>query len=358
MKKILSVIMSVCVLLGFGRINTKAVEGNCNILIVGKKGVGKSVLMHRFLTRNFDKPISDEEVLDENGKPYEHEKVYYDPLDVSISVVEADIERTKDLQYYCQNAHVIIHMSDLTGDNEQIPTTEELRDWYTDFVRNVLDQDNLYGEPGKGRILAKDPNFVASEIESTLEDTGWWELVEQPLKTRKMGYIFFVFNKIDRSNRRIDPNYSYDEFVEQREYVSKMDNARSILFMNLKDSDNKTKLLCEQVKYIYNMCTFDIFREPIVKEKSIVETDSKNPIKNDNTDITSDDEKKILIPPTHVQQEDLIQRNQNITNNHSKAYNFKKVCLYATGAFIILGTVYGIYKGAKKLCNNIISKFK
>ncbi|MDO4504504.1 MAG: hypothetical protein Q4B84_05160, partial [Clostridia bacterium] len=92
------------------------------------------------------------------------------------------------------------------------------------------------------------------------------------------------------------------------------------------------------------------------------EKDSKNPIKNDNTDITSDDEKKILIPPTHVQKEDRIprqrQQNQNITNNHSKAYNFKKVCLYATGAFIILGTVYGIYKGAKKLCNNIISKFK
>lgn len=354
--------MSVCVLLGFGRINTKAVEGNCNILIVGKKGVGKSVLMHRFLTRNFDKPISDEEVLDEDGKPYEHEKVYYDPLDVSISVVEADIERTKDLQYYCQNAHVIIHMSDLTGDNEQIPTTEELRDWYTEFVRNVLNQDNLYGEPGKGKRLASDPNFVASEIESTLEDTGWWELVEQPLKTRKMGYIFFVFNKIDKSNKTIDPDRSYDDFVEQREYVSKMRNARSILFMNLKDSDNKTKLLCEQVKYIYNMCTFDIFREPIVKEKSIVETDSKNPIEEGNTSVTSDDEKKILIPPTHVQQEDRIprqrQRNQNITNNHSKAYNFKKVCLYATGACIILGTVYGIYKGAKKLCNNIISKFK
>lgn len=261
--------MSVCVLLGFGRINTKAVEGNCNILIVGKKGVGKSVLMHRFLTRNFDKPISDEEVLDENGKPYEHEKVYYDPLDVSISVVEADIERTKDLQYYCQNAHVIIHMSDLTGDNEQIPTTEELRDWYTEFVRNVLDQDNLYGEPGKGRILASNPNFVASEIESTLEDTGWWELVEQPLKTRKMGYIFFVFNKIDKSNKTIDPDRSYDDFVEQREYVSKMRNARSILFMNLKDSDNKTKLLCEQVWKIYKMCNFNIFREPMLEKKTL-----------------------------------------------------------------------------------------
>ena len=350
--------MSVCVLLGFGRINTKAVEGNCNILIVGKKGVGKSVLMHRFLTRNFDKPISDEEVLDEDGKPYEHEKVYYDPLDASISVVEADIERTKDLQYYCQNAHVIIHMSDLTGDNEQIPTTEELRDWYTDFVRNVLDQDNLYGEPGKGRILAKDPNFVASEIGNNIHDTGWWDLVCQPNKIRKMGYIFFVFNKLDKSNKTIDPDRPYDDFVEQREYVSKMRNARSILFMNLKDSDNKTKLLYEQVKYIYNMCTFDIFKEPIVEKEIVAETDSKNPIKNDNTDITSDDEKKILIPQTHVQQEDLIQRNQNITNNHSKAYNFKKVCLYATGACIILGTVYGIYKGAKKLCNNIISKFK
>lgn len=362
MKKVLSVIMSVCVLLGFGRINTKAVEGNCNILIVGKKGVGKSVLMHRFLTRNFDKPISDEEVLDEDGKPYEHEKVYHDPLDVSISVVEADIERTKDLQYYCQNAHVIIHMSDLTGDNEQIPTTEELRDWYTDFVRNVLDQDNLYGEPGKGRRLANDTNFVARKITDGNIESDWWNLVELHDSysggTRKMGYIFFVFNKIDRSNRRIDPNYSYDEFVEQREYVSKMDNARSISFMNLKDSDSKTKLLCEQVWKIYKMCTFDIFREPIVKEKSIVETDSKNPIKNDNTDITSDDEKKILIPPTHGQQEDRIQRNQNITNNHSKDYNFKKVCLYATGACIILGTVYGIYKGAKKMCNNIISKFK
>lgn len=365
MKKILSVIMSVCVLLGFGRINTKAVEGNCNILIVGKKGVGKSVLMHRFLTRNFDRPISDEEVLDEDGKPYEHEKVYYDPLDASISVVEADIERTKDLQYYCQNAHVIIHMSDLTGDNEQIPTTEELRDWYTEFVKTVLEQDNLYGEPGKGRILAKDPNFVARKITDGNIESDWWNLVELHDSysggTRKMGYIFFVFNKIDRSNRRIDPDYSYDEFVEQREYVSKMDNARSILSMNLKDSDSKTKLLCEQVWKIYKMCNFDIFREPIVKEKSIVETDSKSPIEpieEGNTSVTSGDGKKILTPPTHVQQEDLIQRNQNITNNHSKAYNFKKVCLYATGACIILGTVYGIYKGAKKLCNNIISKFK
>ena len=362
MKKILSVIMSVCVLLGFGRINTKAVEGNCNILILGKKGVGKSVLMHRFLTRNFDRPISDEEVLDEYGKPYEHEKVYYDPLDASISVVEADIERTKDLQYYCQNAHVIIHVSDLTGDNEQIPTTEELRDWYTEFVRTVLDQDNLYGEPGKGRILASNPNFVASEIASTLEDTGWWELVEQPLKTRKMGYIFFVFNKMDKSNRKIDPDRPYDDFVEQREYVSKMRNARSVLFMNLKDSDNKTKLLCEQVWKIYKMCTFDIFKEPIVEEKSLVETNSKSPIEEDNTGITNDDEKKIVIPPTHGQQEDLViitqQQNQNIANNNSKTYNFKKVCLYATGACIVLGTAYGIYRGAKNLYNRIFSKVK
>lgn len=306
MKKILSVIMSVCVLLGFGRINTKAVEGNCNILILGKKGVGKSVLMHRFLTRNFDKPISDEEVLDEDGKHYKHEKVYYDPLDVSISVVEADIERTKDLQYYCQNAHVIIHMSDLTGDNEQIPTTEELRDWYTEFVKTVLDQDNLYGEPGKGRILASDPNFVARKTTDKNIESEWWKLVEQPLRTRKMGYIFFVFNKIDRSNRKIDPDYSYDEFVEQREYVSKMDNARSILSMNLKDSDSKTKLLYEKVQNLYKMCTFDIFREPIVKEKSLVETNSKSPIKEDNTGVTSDYEKKIVIPPTHGQQEDLV----------------------------------------------------
>lgn len=288
--------MSVCVLLGFGRINTKAVEGNCNILIVGKKGVGKSVLMHRFLTRNFDRPISDEEVLDEEGKPYEHEKVYYDPLDASISVVEADIERTKDLQYYCQNAHVIIHMSDLTGDNEQIPTTEELRDWYTEFVRTVLDQDNLYGEPGKGRRLANDPDFVARKTTDKNIESKWWNLVTQPNRTRKMGYIFFVFNKIDRSNRKIDLDYSCDEFVEQREYVSKMDNARSILSMNLKDSDSKTKLLCEQVWKIYKMCTFDVFKEPIVKEKSIVETDYKNPvepIEDGNTNVTSDDEKKL-----------------------------------------------------------------
>lgn len=313
MKKILSVIMSVCVLLGFGRINTKAVEGNCNILIVGKKGVGKSVLMHRFLTRNFDKPISDEEVLDEDGKPYKQEKVYYDPLDASISVVEADIEKTKDLQYYCQNAHVIIHMSDLTGDNSMIPSTEEICDWYTDFVRNVLDQDNLYGEPGKGRRLASNPDFVARKTTDKNIESEWWNLVTQPNRTRKMGYIFFVFNKIDRSNRRIDPDYSYDEFVEQREYVSKMDNARSISFMNLKDSDSKTKLLYEKVQNLYKMCNFDIFREPIVKEKSIVETDSKNPIEpieEGNTSVTSDDEKKILIPQTHVQQEDLIPRQQ------------------------------------------------
>ena len=293
-------------LLGFGRINTKAVEGNCNILIVGKKGVGKSVLMHRFLTRNFDKPISDEEVLDEDGKHYKHEKVYYDPLDASISVVEADIEKTKDLQYYCQNAHVIIHMSDLTGDNSMIPSTEEICDWYTDFVRNVLDQDNLYGEPGKGRILASDPNFVARKITDGNIESDWWNLVELHDSysggTRKMGYIFFVFNKLDKSNKKIDPDRPYDDFVEQREYVSKMDNARSILFMNLKDSDNKTKLLCEQVWKIYKMCNFDIFREP--KEKSLVETNSKSPIEKDNTGITNDDEKKIVIPPTHGQQED------------------------------------------------------
>ena len=295
--------MSVCVLLGFGRINTKAVEGNCNILIVGKKGVGKSVLMHRFLTRNFDKPISDEEVLDEDGKHYKHEKVYYDPLDASISVVEADIEKTKDLQYYCQNAHVIIHMSDLTGDNSMIPSTEEICDWYTDFVRNVLDQDNLYGERDKGRRLANDPNFVARKITDKNIESEWWNLVELHDSysggTRKMGYIFFVFNKLDKSNKKIDPDRPYitNSFNEQREYVSKMDNARSILFMNLKDSDNKTKLLCEQVKYIYNMCTFDIFREPIVKEKSIAETDSKNPIEpieEGNTSVKNDDEKKTL----------------------------------------------------------------
>ena len=302
--------MSVCVLLGFGRINTKAVEGNCNILILGKKGVGKSVLMHRFLTRNFDKPISDEEVLDEDGKPYEHEKVYYDPLDVSISVVEADIERTKDLQYYCQNAHVIIHMSDLTGDNEQIPTTEELRDWYTEFVRNVLDQDNLYGEPGKGRKLASDPNFVARKITDKNIESEWWNLVAQPNRIRKMGYIFFVFNKIDRNNRNIDPDRPYDDFVEQREYVSKMDNARSILFMNLKGSDSKTKLLYEKVQNLYKMCNFDIFKEPIVEKEIVVETNSslnkKDLVEDDKVGTTSDDdeEKKIVIPPTHGQQED------------------------------------------------------
>lgn len=271
MKKILSLIMSFCMLFGLSNTNTKAVAGNCNILILGKKGVGKSVLMHRILTRNFDRPIQDEEIHDENGDRYVPEKVYYDPLDASISVVEADIDRTADLKYYCQNAHVIIHMSDLSGDNSMIPEAEEIRDWYTQFVRNVLDQDNLYGEQGKGRMFANDPNFVASEIGNKIHDTGWWDLVCLPDKIRKMGYIFFIFNKLDKSNKRIDPVRHYDDFVRQKKYVSKMRNARSILLMDLRDSDSQSKSFYKKIFEQCESCPFDVFKEPILEKKNTLQ---------------------------------------------------------------------------------------
>lgn len=346
MKKILSILMSFCTLFGFGNTNTKAVIGNCNILILGKKGVGKSVLMHRILTRNFDRPIQDEEIHDENGDRYVPEKVYYDPLDTSISVVEADIDRTADLKYYCQNAHVIVHMSDLSGDNSMIPTTEEIRDWYTQFVRNVLDQDNLYGEQGRGRELANDPNFVARKINDGNWASDWWNLVEQQFGTRKMGYIFFVFNKLDKSDRSIDPDRPYDDFVEQRSYISKMDNARSILFMNLKDSGGD--IYDARIKKLCSMCTFPVFRQQMLQRKIITSGNSfasnidndteefkENPVQSDEGKKkqpmeTPQEQRLILTRPTEATPLNDEHQNQQVPHSYnplSWAIEYLRSCL-------------------------------
>lgn len=200
--------------------------GDINILIVGDQGVGKSTLLHRLVTQNFNEPISKEEVQKEE---YEHGKICPCKSDYRIKIVEMDIN-DKDLteeyaNYLYQNANIIIHMSHVSS----IPNKQIISDWYDEFVRVILkgqqEQNPELVQSIFNDLEAVDDSKISSicDFRADPEDISHCNAWFSPLQLAgKIGYIIFVVNGSDSFN-------TFDECQELWRFIGTFPNARSIL---------------------------------------------------------------------------------------------------------------------------------
>ena len=188
-----------------------------NILIVGKPGAGKSTLMYHFDTQNFDRPIDETAV-----REYKHCTVYqflsYDGL---LNVVEANFD-DENIDYFYQNANIIIHMSNI-GKGYPLPTKEEVSGWYDKFVRCILrGQQQQSPEWFESAFNALNIETFEAHPENVIYCNGWFS----PLQLKgKIGYIIFVFSGLDN-------NPDFDDYTECQElwsFIGDFPNSRSIL---------------------------------------------------------------------------------------------------------------------------------
>ena len=197
-------------------------DGNINILIVGDQGVGKSTLLHRLVTQNFNKPISEEEVQNEG---YEHGKICPCKNDYRIKIAEMDFGE-EGIDYFYQNANIIIHMSHVS----HIPTKQVVSDWYDEFVRIILkgqqEQNPELVQSIFDDLKALDDYEEISSIDgfrANPEDISYRHAWFSPLQLAgKIGYIIFVVNGSDSFN-------TFDECQELWRFIGTFPNARSIL---------------------------------------------------------------------------------------------------------------------------------
>ena len=199
-------------------------NGNINILIVGGKEVGKSTLLHRIVTQDFDNPINKE-----NVPKYEHGKIYSCVKDYRIKVAEMDFE-DKSLvpeykDYLYQNANVIIHMSHV----RDLPDKQAVSNWYDKFVRTILKgQKEAENWELLGSIFgdSNDVDGYESSIKNFKadpEDVPHRRVWFGPLQLKcKIGYIIFVFNGSDNPN-------VFDNCQELWDFIGDFPNSRSIL---------------------------------------------------------------------------------------------------------------------------------
>jgi len=187
-----------------------------NILIVGKPGAGKSTLMHRFETQNFDRPIDETAV-----RKYMHGTVYQFPsYDGLLNVVEANFD-DENIDYFYQNANIIIHMSNIGKGHP--PTKEKVSEWYDKFVRCVLrGQQQQSPEWFESAFNALNIETFEAHPEDTIHRNAWFS----PLQLEgKIGYIIFVFSGLDKK-----PDFDdYAECQELWNFIGTFSNSRSIL---------------------------------------------------------------------------------------------------------------------------------
>lgn len=250
--------------------------GYFNIVIVGKKGVGKSTLLHRFMTQNFDKEMREQDV--PLGEYKEHGVVHVCPKDVRFRVVEIGIDEEGDyIDYLYQNANIIIHMSDI----RKIPTKQDISIWYDKFVKSIF--------RGLGDPRGTDDSFRANP-EDRMYCKKWFGPIQ---KKFKIGYIIFVFNKLDSLN---DESFSARERCEDLWYfIDEFPNARSILSFDALSSKGNSgvmytgaiqKELVTMNEWVYSQSVMSSFKpfDPEKKnnflslksQESIYETNTKD----------------------------------------------------------------------------------
>lgn len=234
-KKILAFIFSFLFFVSVFNNNVHAV-GNINVLIVGGRGVGKSTLLHRLVTQNFENPITEDEVMSRN---YEHGKIYFCETDVRIKIVEMDIQ-DKDLSeeyanYLYQNANIIIHMSHV----RDLPDKQAVSNWYDEFVRTILkgqkEAENwellgsIFGDSNDVDGYESSIKNFRADPESVSHRRVWFG----PLQLKcKIGYIIFVFNGSDSPN-------VFDNCQELWDFVGDFPNSRSILYFDSLSSNGE-----------------------------------------------------------------------------------------------------------------------
>lgn len=188
-----------------------------NILIVGEPGSGKSTILHRFVTDNFDKPLSEKDISE--IKSYKHGEVYHRVSNASIALAEMDFENDltpECVDYLYQNANIIIHVSDI-GEKEP-PTKKEILEWYNEFVKtifrgqqvenpqlvekifNKLQKESKYLCPeGVPSFVNEDESTRLLHFEANPENRNFCRLWFCDLQlAKKIGYVIFVFNKLDK----------------------------------------------------------------------------------------------------------------------------------------------------------------
>lgn len=262
-----------------------------NILIVGKPEAGKSTLMHRFDTQNFDGRIDTDAV-----REYKHGTVYQFPsYDGLLNVVEANFD-DENIDYFYQNANIIIHMSNISEGHP--PTKEEVSGWYDKFVRCILrGQQQQSPEWFESAFNALNIETFEAHPEDTIYRNAWFS----PLQLEgKIGYIIFVFSGLDKK-----PDFDdYAECQELWNFIATFSNSRSILTFDTVSATSKSKVMYtgamqqklvtmnQWVHDVSSLSTFGAFDDSKKKMFQANQKHGKNTARNAYSHLSSDSAQK------------------------------------------------------------------